>query len=143
MITDIRKASPKTLRTIRYAHEMEKVAFYDCILAAHHTQEFRAYMEERVFSDARFARIPKYRRSEVEGYVRGALDMLAHLQGMPTSELPDFVQPKQRRSTNPPPPAPAPSATFVESSFSSVWPSASTNSIRMAARKITHRVPEC
>jgi hypothetical protein len=133
MITDIKKASRKTLRTIRYEYDLEEVARLNCVLGAQNARELRSFMETFVMADPRYAQLPKYRQECIHAYVRGALDIMAHMQGLPAAQPPDAVQSRRRPSSNPPPPPPIAPATFIESSFSHVWDT--TQSLRAAARR--------
>lgn len=99
--TDIATASPKTKRAVRYEFELEHEAL-ECVFAANNTKEFRLMMEARVLADARFDRLPAYRQVAVDAYVRGALDAMARLHGLPVSQAPASVQPQPRMPSAPP-----------------------------------------
>lgn len=99
--TDIATASPKTKRAVRYEFELEHEAL-DCVFSANNTKEFRLLIEARVLSDCRFDRLPAYRQVAVDAYVRGALDAMARIHGLPISQAPDVVQPQPRKPSSRP-----------------------------------------
>ncbi len=145
MITNresLASASPKTKRSVRYEFELEAIA-RDCVFAANNGRDFKLLMESRVLSDARFERLPIYRQVSVDAYVRGFLDALAIREGLPVSEPPQEVRPRQRAVSLSPkrPSARAGAVTSVGQpgvSFPNVWNPAT---LRQAARRPTSTGP--
>lgn len=123
---ELSTASPKTKRAVRREFELEHEAL-ECVFAANNVRDFKLMMEARILQDVRFERLPVYRQTNVDAYVRGCLDTIARMNGLPVSQAPDSVQPKPRQPTSRPPKRPSARPSRVVSigapgvTFPTIW----------------------
>lgn len=109
---ELATASPTTRRAARSEWELDYIVL-DSVFQAKETLHLKALLEQNVYSDPRYNRLPRYRQVALEAYFRGVIDAVSRVAGVSapliSAQKPKSVPPKKKgrktdKTTMVPPP---------------------------------------
>lgn len=82
MIPTVTESASRTVkRQAAYEAELDS-RLIECVFSAGTPAQLKELVERTVFSDVKYAQLPKYRQIALEAYFRGVMDALARVSGV-------------------------------------------------------------
>lgn len=78
---ELKVASPAIRRQAAHEWALDHVVL-DSVFAAKETLHLKALLEQNVYADPRYLRLPKYRQVALEAYFRGVVDAVSRVAGV-------------------------------------------------------------
>jgi hypothetical protein len=115
---EMASASPTIKRQARHEWELD-FKVLESVFQARETMHLKLLLEQNVYGDSRYIKLPKFRQVALEAYFRGVVDAVSKMAGVqapliaatrPKSSPPKKGKNRQQVSKAPPPLYPSPMA---------------------------------